>query len=182
MEDNMKQSDIYEKYTDFISDNQDILIWEFDSQAIQKGYDVSTYTLPVEIQLFRALKKIAESKNKSIREKKFTIFYGDFGTANELFGVGIAGRTTVKVSEIITGVFEEVNGYQTMEFGKIPWVPLIPWYRYENGLVIEYTYESRLAGKYRKDDATIAGIKIQYRMWESAEGLEVKEKYCTYIA
>ncbi len=178
----MKQSDIFDKYTDFISDYQNVLIWEFDSQAIQTGYDMSTYTLPVEIQLFRALKKIAESKNKTIREKKFTIFYGDFGSANELFGVGITGRTTAKVSEIITSSFEEVKGYQTMEYGKIPNVPFIPWYRYENGLVIEYTSESKLVGKCRKDDSTIAGLKIMYRMWESAEGLEVKEKYCTYMA
>jgi len=173
----MRQSEVFDKYKDFISDYQDVLIWEFDSQAIQKGYDVSTYTLPVEIQLFRALKKIADSKNKSVREKNFTIFYGDFGSAFELFGVGITGRTTAKVTEIITSNFEELKGYQTMECGKIPYVPFIPWYRYENGLVIEYTSDSRLMEKYRTDDATIAGLKIIYRMWESAEGFDVKEKY-----
>lgn len=175
----MNQAEIFQKYTDFISDYQDVLIWEFDSETIQKGYDVSTYSLPVEIQLLKGIKKIAESKNKSIREKKFTIFWGDFGSAFELFGVGITGRTSSKVIEIITSAFEEVNGYQAMEYGKIPGVPFIPRYRYENGLVIEYSSEPRLAGKFRKDDAIIAGLKVLYRMWVSAEGVEVKERFCT---
>ena len=128
----MKQSEIFEKYTDFISDTQDVLIWEFDSAVIQKYYNTYSYALPVEIQLFKALKKILESKNKSLREKKFTIFMGDFGSAFELFGIGISGKTTAKVTEIITGLFEEVRGYQTMEYGRIPYVPFIPKYRYEN--------------------------------------------------
>jgi hypothetical protein len=181
MEDNMKQSEIFEKYTDFISDYQHILIWEFDSQVIQKNYDTYSYSLPVEIQLFKALKKIAESKNKTIREKKFTIFMGDFGSAFELFGIGICSRTNAKVKEVITGLFEEIKGYQAMEYGRIPFVPLIPKYRYENGLVIEYTAESKLAGKFRKEDSEISGLKILYRMCESADGLDVKEKYCTDI-
>lgn len=174
----MRQSEMLEKYTDFISDTQDVLIWDFDSQMIQKNYDTYSYSLPVEIQLFRALKKIAESKNKTIRESKFIIFMGDFGSAFDFFGIGITSMINSKVTKILTGLFEEINGYQTMEYGKLPWLPFIPKYRYENGLVFEYTAESRLAGKFRKDDAVISGLKIMYRMWESAEWMGVEEKYC----
>ena len=46
----MKQSEIFEKYTDFISDTQDVLIWEFDSETIQKYYNTYSYVLPVETQ------------------------------------------------------------------------------------------------------------------------------------
>lgn len=175
----MKQSEIFEKYTDFISDKQNVLIWGFDSNVLQKHYNTSIYSMPVEIQMFRAIKKIAESEYKTAREKKFTIFTGDFGSAFELFGVGITGRTNTKVVEIFTGCFGEIKGYVTMENGRIPRVPMIPCYRYENGLVIEYTDETRRAGKYRRKDAETSGLKIMYRMQESAEGFGVKEKYCT---
>ena len=127
--------------------------------------------LPVEIELFRALKKIFESKNKTVREKKFTIFLGDCGSQFELFAIGVSAKINSRVSDIITGCFEDIHGYETMEYGQIPYVPLIPKYRYDCGNVYEYTSETRKAGKFRKDDAVIAGLKVQYRIYESAEGI-----------
>jgi hypothetical protein len=178
MEGVMKQSDLFEKYTDYISDYQDVLIWEFNSKRIQENYNTLTYSMPVEIQLFKGLKKIYDSKNKSIREKKFSIFMGDLGQAFELFGIAITAKVSSKITDIISGCFEDIKGYKTLEYGKIPWVPLIPRYRYENGMVIEYTSESKLAGKLKVEEPESSGLKIMYRMYESAEGFDVKEKYC----
>ena len=48
---------------------------------------------------------------------------------------------------------------------------------HEKGLVIEYTSETRHEGKFRRNDAMISGLKVMYRMWESAEGLGVEERY-----
>jgi len=167
----MKETEIWEKYTDFISDRQEILLWEFDSAILQSAYNTYTYSLPVEIELFRALKKISESKNKSVREKKFTIFLGDCGSQFELFAIGVSAKINSRISEIITGCLEDIHGYETIEYGQIPYVPLIPKYRYDCGNVYEYTSETRKVGKFRKDDAVIAGLKLQYRIYESAEGI-----------
>ncbi len=172
----MKSNDSLYKFTDFISDYQDILICEFNSSIIQKSYNEQTYSFPVKAQLFNALKIIADSKNKSIREKKFTIFMGDFGSAFELFGIGIKSKITTKITDIISSCLNEVKGYETMEYGRIPFVPLIPCYRFESGIIVEYTSNTEIIGKMGMDEEFGTGLEIIYRMWESAEGLGMKEK------
>ena len=35
-----------------------------------------------------------------------------------------------------------------------------------------------MAGKRRQDDAVISGMDVFYRMYESAEAMGLKERYC----
>jgi len=173
----MRESVIWEKHTDFIKERQEVLVWEFDIAELKRAYEVEVYSLPVEIELFRALKKISSSKNRLVRERSFTLFTGDCGPGCELFAVGITAKTSSKVTDIITLCFEGIRGYVTMEYGEIPSAPLIPCYRYEHGSLFEYTAEYFNAGKLRPDDAVISGLKVNYRMYESADALGVKEIY-----
>jgi hypothetical protein len=174
----MKQSVIWERHTDFISNRQEILLWEFSISELQRHYDVQIYSLPIEIELFRAIKAMAASGNKQLRERSFTIFMGDCGPGFELFAVGVPAKTSSRVTDLITGCFENIRGYETMEYGQIPFVPLIPCYRYDHGAMFEYTKDYFMAGKRRADDAVISGMGVFYRMYESAEGIGVRERYC----
>jgi hypothetical protein len=174
----MNRYEVIENHTDYISDYRAILFWKFDSLELQRGYNTCIYSLPVEIEMFRALKKISISGNKTAREKRFTIFTGDYGPAFEYYAVGITIRSDRRINEIFTECFSSIRGYSGTGSGSVPSVPLVPCFRFEKGIVIEYTDEEELAGKYRKAGPDTAGLKVQYRLWESAQGMGVRERFC----
>jgi hypothetical protein len=105
----MKQSVIWDRHTDFISNRQEILLWEFNIRDLQRAYEVEIYSLPVEIELFRSLRAIAASGNKQVRERSFTIFMGDCGPGFELFAVGVQAKTSSRVTDLITACFENIR-------------------------------------------------------------------------
>jgi len=175
----MKWETIFEKHTDFISEYQDILIWGFYFETLLETYNVGNYSVPVRRALLCALRSISESKNKRIRGARFTIWMGDYGSQNEFFCVGVPIRLSSRVTDILSAHLTGLHGFEFLEGGSIPSVPLIPIYRYEAGKVIEYTSDESLAGKKKIDDEEEygSGLKITYRIDECAESLEMKEKY-----
>lgn len=174
----MNETELFLNHTDFISDSQEILLWEFGIAQLQEAYGSPSYSLPAETALFQAFRAIAASKNKSVRERSFTVFLGDCGAQFELFGIGIGAKTDSKISDIITGCFENIRGFHSMEYGRIPYVPLVPKYRYDRGRVFEYTLDAARAGKFRKPDDITGGLDVRCRLWMSAEDAEMKERYC----
>jgi len=174
----MKDSTIFYHYTDFISDTQRMHMWGFDYKAIKKAYRVPDYSLPVLHALFQGLKGLAESKSERMKNRKFTILIGDFGEEFRLFGVGVANVLSTPVLDVVGAPMEVLKGFATQDYGVTPWVPFVPWYRYECGTVIEYVYENeRIKAKPVSDVKFGTGLPVICRKWRSAEDFEMKEKY-----
>jgi hypothetical protein len=175
----MNMDTIFDRHTDFISNKQNLLIRGYNSQRIIDEYQTSIYSTPVRKALLSALKAISVSKIRLIKERQFTLFWGDFGSAFELFGVGIENNISSKIVDIFDVHFQSIKGFESFEYGSIPSAPLIPHYRYESGKIFQYTKEQELIGTKLIDDDEFGSLyKIEYRMYESAEGLGVKERYC----
>ena len=176
----MKWETIFDKHTDFISEYQDILIWGFHFEKLLETYETGDYSVPVRKALLLALRSISESKYKRIQGARFTIWMGDYGPQNEFFCVGVPSKLSYTVTDILSSYLTGLEGFDFLECGSIPYVPLIPIYRYEEGKVIEYTSDETLAGKKKKIDDEEeygSGLKIIYRIDECAEALDMKEKY-----
>jgi len=175
----MKWETIFDKHTDFISEYQDIMIWGFYFETLREGHSAGDYSVPVRRALLSALRSISELKNKRIRGARFTIWMGDYGPQNEFFCVGVPSKLSYTVTDILSSYLTGLEGFEFLECGRIPYVPLIPVYRYEAGKVIEYTSDESLAGKKKIDDGEEygSGLKILYRIDECAEALDMKERY-----
>ena len=173
----MKWETIFDKYTDFISDYQDLIYWGFDYQTLQEVYATGDYSQPIREALFKVFETLSKSNNSFIKYRHFTVFMGDYGPKNRLFGVGILSSSSGKIIDIFSKYFKEITGYEYMGGSSIPWVPFLPVYRYEYGLIIEYMNDNDIAGKKVYDQEFGTGLKILYRWWESAEGLDSKQEY-----
>jgi len=175
----MKWETVFEKHTDFISEYQDVLIWGFYFETLREGHSAGDYSVPVRRALLSALRSISESKSKRIRGARFTIWMGDYGPLNEFFCVGVPIRLMSRVTDMLSAHLTGLDGFEFLEGGSIPYVPLIPVYRYEAGKVIEYTSDESLAGKKKIDNEEEygSGLKIIYRIDECAEALDMKERY-----
>ncbi|MFC1671321.1 hypothetical protein ACFL20_13090 [Spirochaetota bacterium] len=172
------------KYTDFISDWQNVQSWGFDFETLQCAYDVGDYSIPVREALFKSLKRIASSKSKSIRDRHFTVWMGDYGSENRYFWVAVPSWMYQRVEKIFDKYFESLEGFMFRGGGRIPYLPFIPIYRYEYGRVIEYTYDDSEAGKMKIDEGEEgfgSGLTVVYRNYESAEGFDMRQKYCGRI-
>lgn len=165
------------RYTDFISDYQKLLCWGFDYRGLKAIADIDDYSDPVRKAMFAALKEIADSGNKFIRSRHFTIFMGDYGDENQYFWIGIRWSTSGRIIDIFNRHFTPLRGFEFMECAETPWIPLIPMYRYEYGKVVQYIFEYAQAGKRSIDLDYGTGLKMIYRLWESAEGFDMRQKY-----
>ena len=172
---------LFLKHTDFISDWQYVRSWGFDFQVLQDSYNTCDYSLSVRRALFMALKKIASSRSSRVRDRHFTIWMGDSGPENQYFWVAVPYRMLRSVVDIFDRVFSSQDGFMFEGNGdQIPYLPLIPVYRYEYGRVVEYADFSE-AGRMRIDDEEDGfgtGLVVVKRARESAEGFEVRQHYC----
>lgn len=173
----MKDETIFNNHTDIISDWLFITCWAFDIKGLKETSGSGDYTEPVRIALLRSLGEIANSRNKRIRERSFTIFMGDFGEGNQNFGIGIRDSTYRKVKNIFLKEFEATNGFLYETNDRMPFAPFVPCYRYIHGNVIEYTFEDSLVGKKYVDSNYGSGLTIKYREWVSAENYGLKQRY-----
>ncbi len=167
----------FEQYTDFISDYQEVLCWGFDSEVLMSAYGAANYSVPVRRALFAGFKAVAESGNRRVRERCFTVWMGDYGDENRYFWAALPGRMLHQVGEAVSSCFTGLRGFMFNEFGTVPRISLVPVYRYECGRVVEYAYEDSLAGRMRIDSEFGTGLTVLYRRWLSAEEFFVKERY-----
>jgi hypothetical protein len=171
---------VFDKHTDIISDSQLVQFWCFDFEKLKSSYNSSDYSLPVRSSLFNTFKVMNSSYDLRIRLRHFTIWVGDYGDLNQFFCIGIPYRMNSKIVNIFKNNFESMPGFVLWNYDRLPAVPLIPVYRYEYGRIIEYSYETSLAGKFKIDngeDSFNTGLTVQYRRWVSAEGLDTKQIY-----
>jgi len=173
----MKFETIFDKHTDIISDKQWITTWSFDIDALKNNPDSGDYSAPVRRALFKAFAILSGSGDIRLRERSFTVFMGDHGPEFRYFAVGIRDSTFRGVKDILYSEFSRIEGFMYETRDRMPYIALIPFYRYIHGRIIEYTFDDELAGKKYVDEYYQTGLNIRYRMWISAETCDVKEKY-----
>ncbi len=167
----------FELYTDFISDYKDILCWGFAFETLMSAYSTEDYSMPVRRALFQGFEAIAVSGNRRVRERHFTVWMGDYGSENQYFCVAVPFWMLQRAKDVLDSVFTGVQGFMFMECCAIPYMPLIPIYRFEYGIVVEYTYEESMSGKMKIDTEYGTGLSVIYREWLSAEEYDIRQKY-----
>lgn len=170
-----------EKFTDFIPQASKIYYWSFNAQLLEKKYKTDIYSEPVQKALFHGLKELSVSQDAKLKGCRFTIWWGDASLGSEIFCVGISAKAPAKAKKVLHGPLSSLHGFIDVAEEDTEAVPLMPMFRYENGIVIEYDRdEFRLTTK--KTDAVDEfgiGLRIKYRMYQPAEQFGMKEKYCT---
>jgi hypothetical protein len=175
----MKRTASVGRNLDAISDKQVLICWGFNFRELET-YNMGSYAYPVCRALLLGMKELTESRNKFIRMRHFTVFAGDYGDENEYFWAGIRHSISHRVVDIFSKHLKALRGYYQMMEDRTPWIPLIPMYRYEYGNIIEYTEESRLAGRMHIEKRFGTGVRILYRMWVSAEEVKREEREDSY--
>lgn len=150
-----KRMEQLERYTDYIDMSQEVFCWEFSLSAGDDIYDT------VKTELLRGLKALSESKNRRLRDRRFTIALGD--DAVWYYYVAIT-RPATDLTRFLNRYLIPIEGYDTSEFAFLNTVKALPRLRYEAGQVIEYS-DADLAGTWRDDDDDWygSGLRIQYR-------------------
>jgi hypothetical protein len=153
--------DIAEQYTDYISENHSLFCWEFSPEELEQHYG-SYYGLHVKSALLQGLKSLAMSRNKRLRDRRFTIWMGDYGP---YYLLGVSSQLSSQVTRVLERLFVEVVGYKTSEFDDLSRLRLKPVFRYESGRVIEYSDESVVGTEKIDDDEWYgSGLTILHRM------------------
>lgn len=164
-------------HTDFLSPSQELLVWGFDIDEIERQYHVCFYSSPVQDAFFRALAELRDAQDLPAG-LCFTVFEGDAVPGENLFCLGVPSSIPPSAAELIGAHLEQVKGYRCAEFGSMPHLPLVARFRYEKGSVFEYG-ESDLAGKVNRDRSRRAGFKVFWRHRESAALNGGRERFCT---
>ena len=159
--------DIAERYTDYRSENHSLVCWEFSPEELEQRYG-SYYGLHVKSVLLQGLKSLATSRNKKLRDRRFTIWMGDYGS---YYLLGVSSQLSSQVTRLLERFFVEVVGYKTSEFDDLSKLLLKPAFRYESGRVIEYSDESVVGTEKIDDDEWYgSGLTILHRIAAPAFG------------
>lgn len=167
----------YYRNIDIISDYQKVYLWKFEPEIIININADSDYSIPVRQILFKFFTYLAFSNKKFFRLRHFTVWMGDIGPQQNYFCVAIPYRISRIILKLFDNYCKAVLDHASYEFDKIPYVSLIPVYRYEYGKVVEYCYDEKKIGKYIIDDKYNSNLTIQYREWISAEWFNLKQQY-----
>ena len=152
----------FEKFVDYIPDEQYVLVWGFHLEGLIEAHP-GFYALPVYRALIDGLCSVAASKNRKIRERKFTVWAGDYG---DCFWIAVPGEISSAVSGLLDAKLRHVTGFQWMEFGTIPEMPLIPMFAYNHGKVIRYgDFDDAGKEDIDSEDRFGTGAAVQVRAW-----------------
>ncbi len=168
------------EYTDFIPAKNKIHYWFFKSEELQTKYKTGIYSEPVQKTLYHCLTELTKSKDKTLKECKLTIWWGDSGSSFEYFNLAISDKTPAKVKKLLHERLSQLNGYLDVADEDTEALPLVPMFRYESGILIEYVSDEYSITKKKVDvvDEFGYGLRIKYRMYQPAEQFGMKEKYC----
>jgi hypothetical protein len=149
------------EYVDLIPERAELLLWGYrfdDLIAAGRG----KYSRPVFAAMIRGLDALSRSKSHRTRERRFTVWAGDF---NGLFWMGVPERLSSQVERVIARYMEEVPGFEAKECGATPSVPLIPVLCYCNGAIGEYRGDDCAGTTYVDREEYGTGRVIQLRSW-----------------
>lgn len=165
----MAEYDLIKRHTDYISSNHEVFCWAFRLDVLEK-----TDGMPVTTALFQGLKDLSESKNKRLRDRRFTIWMGD--DARMFYWVAMS-HPAVAVTNLLCRHFSRVAGYETSESALLTQLPVMPRFRYERGQVIEYS-DRDLVGTWRVDDGDWYGSGLTVlRRYAASASLASGERY-----
>ena len=169
-----------ENYTDYIPAKNKMRYWFFRSEELQKKYKTGIYSQPVQKALYNGLTELSKSKDNNLKGCKFTIWWGDSGGSFEYFNIAISDNAPPKVKKLLHEGLSELTGYLDVADEDTEAVPLVPMFRYENGILIEYVADEFSITTKESDtvDEFGFGLRIKYRMYQPAEQFGMKEKYC----
>ncbi len=160
----LPEGEVWEKHTDFPPDEQYLTCWLYR----QEGSDhLSPYTnadhaefTQVMRNLLRTLGELAQSKNKKLRERRFTVWAGD----PHYLILGIPGDSPLPLKQFMHDRMGRVAGYELSEGTEASQSAMAPTARYEAGKIILYDYPS-LAGlvSAHDNDNYKSGVTVHYR-------------------
>ena len=156
----LSYAEIFARYTDYILTQQYLICWGFDPETLDNTYRGAN-AFPMTRALLHGLKAISESKNKRLRDRRLTVWMGSYFRYD---WVGIPGGISSRVTELLSRFFWEITGFETLEFGELATMQLVPMFRYELGRIIQYV-DAEDAGQERVDgdDNFGTGLTILYR-------------------
>ena len=157
-------------HIDFISDEPtSVAAFVFQIKALEEVSGI--YSRPIYRALLLGLHDLSKSKNKTLRERSFTIFAGDILSCN-VFVVALETENA-ELTNFMASYFGQVPGYETLEATSSR--DLSPAFRYDKGYVIEYS-DGGLEGTTYEDtpDYYGSGLVIHRRCYELPENIGKK--------
>lgn len=159
------EAEIWEKHTDFPPEQQNLTCWLYR----QPGSDhLVLYTnaghadfSEVMRNLLRTLGELSQSKNKRLRERRFTIWAGD----PHYLVLGIPEDSPLLLTQFMHARMGRVAGYEISEGTEASQSVMTPQFRYEAGKIIVYD-DRCLAGYVTSEEIHNygSGVIIQYRV------------------
>lgn len=160
----LPDAEVLEQHTDFPPEEQYLTCWLYR----QEGSDhLSPYTdaghadfTEVMRNLLRTLGELARSKNKRLRERRFTVWAGD----PHYLILGIPGDSPLPLKQFMHDHMGRVAGYECGEGTEASQSGMVPKFRYEAGKIITYD-DPELAGYVSSEDDHNygSGVTIHYR-------------------
>lgn len=157
------------EHVDIIPERAELLLWGYRIGDLAAAGG-SKYSRPVFAAMIRGLDAISRSKSIGTRERRFTVWAGDF---NNLFWMGVPERLASQAERVIARYMEEVPGFEAKECGATPGVPLIPVLCYQHGTIGEYRGDDFAGRTYVDRDEYGTGRVIQMRSWYPEGFLEM---------
>jgi hypothetical protein len=117
-------------HTDFIGDEA-VTAFVFEIEALEQAHEI--YSQPVFVALLQGLQALGKNSSKRLRDRAFTIFYGDAGPGYSMFVLALA-ITDANVIRVITPYLEDLPGYYDCEIANSS--AFMPKFRYDHSYLI----------------------------------------------
>ena len=149
-------------HTDFINQDQYLYCWGFYNDSIQE-LGAEEFLTRVISRTLKSLASVKEHKNKRVRERAFTMWWGSYA---DMFWVAVPGKLSADPAIVIQNRMRGLAGYYGSDYSNNDVMNLAPFFRYDYGNVIWYADEN-LAGteEYAQDDKGRDFLLVKHRCW-----------------
>jgi hypothetical protein len=163
---------IWAKHTDFPPSEQALICWYFrlrNPRGRGKREPIADFDDVVRTVLL-ALGTLAESDNSDLRTADVTVWIGD---PHSLM-IGLPDDSGEAVFQHFHDHLDTVEGYEKTDPAHTSTSPMVPIYRYDNGILIAYD-DPDLAGRAIVDgpDAFNTGLLLHYRAMAAIEDIDL---------
>ena len=158
----LSEAVVSEKYTDYPPNAQYLTCWLYrqdGSDHLSHSSDHADFDEVVK-NLLRTLGELSQSKNKRLRERQFTIWWGD----PHYLIIGIPEDSPLPLKQFMHDRMNRAAGYECSESTEASQSTMSYKFRYEAGRIIVYDDPS-LAGLVTEDtDYNYgSGVTVEYR-------------------